>query len=85
MDMVDGEVVVLKLGVPSGCAIIEFARVFPEGEIGVISEDNELLTAPSEVGSLVFKGFQYGVEFFFVDVVVVMCGCECGGIESDWV
>ncbi len=41
--MVDSEVVVLKLGVPLCGVVIELPRMFLEGKVGVICEDNKLL------------------------------------------
>jgi hypothetical protein len=44
---------------PSCGSIVEFARVLPEGEVGMISEDYELVSSLGQVGSLVFKGFYH--------------------------
>ena len=37
------KVIVLQLGVPACCLVIELVGVFPKGEVGIVSEDYELV------------------------------------------
>ncbi len=49
----------------------------------MVSKNGKGVFSPSQVGPPMCEHFHHGKQFSFIDVVVSLCGGECGGVVCD--